>query len=91
MNFEDYLIEEKNSIMAISRISKIIDKTISENYCNLGNNKFYINEIRALNTAIQMIAYCMRERRKECYVEIDFNYKDDFSYDSIIYEDICNQ
>lgn len=88
MDYEGYLIEEKSSIMAISRISQIIDEFISINYYNFGDNKFYIDEIVALNTAIQMIAYCMRIKRKECYQEIDCNYKDEFTYDSVICESI---
>jgi len=88
MNLEDYLIEEKSPIIAISRISRIIDEFISTNYYNFGEEKFYIDEVVALNTAIQMIAYCMRVKRKECYQEIDCDYKDDFTYDSVIYENI---
>ena len=70
MTYEDYLIEEKSSIMAINRISQIIDEFISVNYHNLGENKFYIDEVVTLNTAIQLIAYCMRTRRKECYLKL---------------------
>ena len=88
MDYEDYLIEEKSPIMAISRISQIIDEFISVNYYNLGDNKSFIDEIVALNSAIQMIAYCMRVKRKECYKKIDNNYKDEFTYDSVIYENI---
>lgn len=88
MTYEDYLIEEKSPIMAINRISQIIDEFISVNYHNFGENKFYIDEVVALNTAIQLIAYCMRIRRKECYQEIDCDYKDEFTYDSVIFENI---
>jgi len=88
MTYEDYLIEEKSPIMAINRISQIIDEYISVNYHNFGENKFYIDEVVALNTAIQLIAYCMRIRRKECYQEIDCDYKDEFTYDSVIFENI---
>jgi hypothetical protein len=88
MDVENYLIEEKSSIIAISRISQIIDAFISKNYCNFGKSKFYTDEIRALNTAIQMITYCMRVRRKECYLEIDCNYEDEFTYNSVILENI---
>ena len=88
MTYEDYLIEEKSSIMAINRISQIIDEFISVNYHNLGENKFYIDEVVTLNTAIQLIAYCMRIRRKECYLEIDCDYKDDLTYNSVICKNI---
>ena len=88
MDYENYLIEEKTSIMAIGRISQIIDEFISENYYNFGENHSYVDEIKALNTAIQMVAYCMRIKRKECYLELDYNYKDDFTYDSVMYENL---
>lgn len=88
MELEYYLIEEKPSIMAINRISQIIDKFINDNYYNFGNNKFFINEVLALNTAIQLIAYNMRVRRKEYYKKIDKTYTDDFTFDSVMYEDI---
>ena len=35
MDYESYLIEEKLSIMAISRISQIINEFIEENYYEL--------------------------------------------------------
>ena len=88
MDYEDYLIEQKSQIMAINRISQIIEEFISENYNNFGKNQFCIDEVRALNSAIQMIAYCMRVRRKECYLEIDCDYEDVFTYNSVIYENI---
>jgi hypothetical protein len=88
MDYEDYLIEEKSSIMAISRISQMLDNFISKNYYNFGKDKFYIDEIVTLNKAIQMVAYCMRLRRKECYLEIDCDYKDEFTYNSVISENI---
>ena len=88
MDYEDYLTEEKSSIMAINRIRQIVEEFISENYYNFGENQFFIDEVRALNTAIQMIAYCMRVRRKECCIEIDNNYIDEFTYDSVFYENI---
>lgn len=88
MNLEDYLIEQKSQIMAINRISQIIDEFISENYYKFDKNKFYIDEVMALNAAIQMIAYCMRVRRKEYYLDIDSNYKDEFTYNSVMYENL---
>lgn len=88
MGLEEYLIEELSPIMAVNRISQIIDQFIRENYYNFGDNKFYVEQVLALNTAIQMIAYCMRAKRKDTYLEIDSSYKDDFTYDSVMYENI---
>ena len=88
MDYESYLIDELSPIMAINRISQIIDQFIRENYYNLGDNKFYVEQVLALNTAIQMTAYCMRVKRRDCYMELDSNYKDDFTFDSIMYENI---
>ncbi len=86
MEFEDYLIEQHYQIMAIGRISQIIDDFICRNFGNIGENKNYLEEILALNTAIQMIAYCMRIRRKEYYRELDEHYQDNFTYDSVVSE-----
>ena len=88
MDLEDYLIEQKSPIMAINRITQILDLFVRENYHNFGNDKFYINEVLALNTAVQMIAFCMRFKRRECYIEIDKDYEDDFTYNSIMYENL---
>lgn len=88
MELEDYLIEEQYSILAINRISQIISQYIDNNYYNLGKDLFYVDEILALNRAIQMIAYCMRLRRKYYYKQIDISYTDDFTYDSVIYEEL---
>jgi hypothetical protein len=88
MDFESYLTEQKAPIMAINRISQMIDQFISENYYKFGKDKFYIDEVRALNTAIQMTAFCMRYKRRECYVELDENYQDEFTYDSVMYENL---
>lgn len=86
MDIEDYLIEEKAPIMAIARISKLIKKCIENNYYN---NDFRVKEeVLGLNMAIMMIAYCMRTRRYSCYKEICSEYEDDFSYNSMIYEDL---
>ena len=74
MDYEDYLAEEKYPIIAINRICQIIDMFIRENYYNFAKDKFYLEEVSALNTAVKMIAYCMRVKRKECYKEIDINY-----------------
>ena len=67
MNLEDYLIQEKNYILAINRISQIIDKTVKFNYYDIQKGKIsqeYLDEIIALNTAIRMVAYCMRLQSK---------------------------
>ena len=36
-----------------------------------------------------MILFCMRREHLQFYKEIEPNYKDDFTYESIIYSDIC--
>ena len=84
MEYEDYLIEEKSAIIAISSLSLILKNLICENYSNLDNNKPLKEEILAMITAIQAVAFCMRLRRKEFYQEIEEKYQDDFSYDSVI-------
>lgn len=88
MELEDYLIEEKCSILAINRISQIISKFIGDNYYQIGTNKLYLDEILSLNRAIQIIAYGMRIRRKYYYQNIDNTYVDDFTYDSVVYEEL---
>ena len=88
MELEDYLIEEQYSILAINRISQIISQYIDNKYCDFGKDISYVDEILALNRAIQMIAYCMRLRRKYYYKQIDISYTDDFTYDSVIYEEL---
>jgi|GEM_PF-4683824 len=88
MDYEDYLQEEKYPIIAINRICQIIDMFIRENYYNFAKDKLYLEEVLALNTAIKMIAYCMRVKRKECYKEIDRNYTEDYTYNSVMYENI---
>jgi len=89
MDLEDYLIQEKNYILAINRISQIIDKTVKFNYYDIQKGKIsqeYLDEIIALNTAIRMVAYCMRLQIKKYYQKLDANYKDEFDYDSILFD-----
>ena len=91
MDFEDYLIEQKSQITAISRISQIIEQSLSENYYNILKgriNESYLDNIRALNCAIQMIAFGMRSFRRETFQEIDKSYVDDFTFSSIVIEDL---
>ncbi len=91
MNLESFLIEEKPQIIAIARISQIIEQSISENYYDILNGKItksYLDNIEALVNAIQMIAYAMRCYRRECYTELDTNYKDDFTFSSSVFEDL---
>ena len=83
---EDYLIEEKHAIMAINRISQIIAQTLEEKFFEIDNK--IINEIIALNLAIQMIAYCMRIRHNAYYNKIDEKYSDNFDYESVIFENL---
>jgi hypothetical protein len=91
MDFEDYLIEQKSQIIAISRISQIIEQSLSENYYNILKgriNESHLDNIRALNCAIQMIAFGMRSFRRETFQEIDKSYVDDFTFSSVVIEDL---
>ncbi len=90
MDLESYLIEEKLYIIAISRISNIIEQSLSENYYEILKgriDKTYLDNIRALNCAIGMIAFGMRSFRKEFFLDIEDNYKDDFTFSSMMLED----
>ena len=90
MDLESYLIEQKSQIIAISRISQIIEQSLSENYYKIIKgriDKEYLDNIRALNNAIQLITFGMRCFRQECYQEIDENYNDDFTFSSVVLED----
>lgn len=81
--FEHYLIEQKDYIIAISKLSKIINNTIKENYYNFlkGNiDKKCIDEIIAMNTTISIISYFMRLKRFEYYKQIDETYDDKFNF-----------
>ena len=69
MELENYLIEQKAQILAISRISQILQESIEENYYSILKgkiNKSYLDNLKALICAIQMAAYAMRSYRKEC-------------------------
>jgi hypothetical protein len=91
MDLESYLIEQKYQIIAISRISQIIEQSLSENYYKIIKgriDKSYLDNIRALNNAIQLIALGMRCFRQECYQEIDESYNDDFTFSSVVLEDL---
>ena len=91
MDLESYLIEQKYQIIAISRISQIIEQSLSENYYKIIKgriDKAYLDNIRALNNAIQLIAFGMRCFRQECYQEIDESYNDDFTFSSVVLEDL---
>ena len=87
MELENYLIEEIPKIKALMLISKKIYNLINENYYDFSSGKQYLDEILALNDAIQSIAYCIRIRHREYYQKIDKTYKDDFSYESAMFGD----
>ena len=90
MELESYLIEQKPQILAISRISQIINQSLSENYYEIIEGKIdraYLDEIRALINAIQIISFGMRSLRKECYKEIEETFEDNFTYSSAVFED----
>jgi len=42
--------------------------------------------IEELNTAIQLITYCMRQRRTEYYKNIDKSYSDEFTYEEMVFD-----
>lgn len=86
MDFEDYLINEKMLILAISRISQIIDSCLNNNYYIIGKNKELLDEIIALNHVIQFLSYKARIERAKAYRSFDKTYKDNFSYDSVMYD-----
>lgn len=91
MDLESYLIEQKYHILAISRISQIIDQSLTENYYEIIKGKLdksYLDDIMALITSIQLIAFGMRCYRKEAYKEIEENFEDDFTFSSVMFEDL---
>jgi len=84
---ENYLIEEKNYIIAINEISKEIDFLLQDNFYYFLKGNCDINtleKITALNTAVRLLTYCLRKRRTEYYKIIDKNYVDNFTYDEMI-------
>ena len=84
MDTEKYLIEEKSHILALNELSRILEERIKDKYYQILNGKInsdFLDEILAVNTAIKAVTYCMRVQRKQCYKQIDANYKDDFVYD----------
>ena len=81
---EHYLIEQKDYIIAIDKLSRMIDILIKENYYGFikGNvEKKYIDEIIAINKTICVMAYFMRLKRLEYYKQVDESYSDDFNFD----------
>ena len=91
MDLESYLIEQKSHILAISRISQIIDHSLSENYYEILKgriDKTFLDNIRALNNAIQLISFGMRCFREETYKEIEHDYEDNFTFSSVVLEDL---
>ena len=91
MDLESYLIEQKSHILAISRISQIIDHSLSENYYEILRgriDKTFLDNIRALNNAIQLVSFGMRCFREETYKEIEHDYEDNFTFSSVVLEDL---
>ena len=89
MDLGNYLSEELESIIAINIIAKLIREKIGENfhYILRGEiDKDFLREICSLITAILMITYCMHTYNRESYLTIDPNYSDDFTFDSMMYE-----
>lgn len=89
MNYEDYLIETKHTILAITKLSQMIADYLEEYYWDFIKGKCVeqskVDEIKALNKAIRLILYCAREQRKLAYKEIEPEYKDKFCYDDVLY------
>ena len=88
MDFEEYLIEEKYCIVAISQISLLIETKLKDNLFQILKGKIdkkFLDEILSLNKIFQMIAFCMRLKRRNKYTELDKNYEDNFTIDSIMY------
>ncbi|MBR1680165.1 hypothetical protein IJ707_00050 [bacterium] len=87
MELENYLIEEKNYIIAIDEISKKINSLLQDNFYHFlkgkGNRKT-LEKITALNTAVRLMTYCLKQRRTEYYKVIDENYVDNFTYEEMI-------
>ncbi len=89
MDLEYYLIEEQNYILAINEICKKIDYYLTDNFYEILNgksNKKLLEKVIALNTAVQLLTYCMRLRRTEYYKEIDKNFTDNFTYEEMIFD-----
>lgn len=88
MILEDYLIENKSTIISMTKICKIIRDLLDENYWDIIKGKQVkrecIDEILSLNKVLLMILYCVRMRRKVYYRMIEPEYKDEFDYDTII-------
>lgn len=89
MDLESYLIDIKYPILAINKLAKLSDNSISENYSEIINGKAgkdFVDNLQSLNTAILMITYCMMEYRQQVYKELDSSHSDNFTVDSMIYE-----
>lgn len=89
MGLEYYLIEEKNYILAINEICKNIDNYLKDNFYEIVNgkcNKEILEKIIALNTTVQLLTYCMRQRRTEYYKDIDKSYTDEFTYEEMVFD-----
>ncbi len=87
MELEYYLIEEKNYILAINEICKNINNNLKDNFYEIVNGKCdkeILEKVIALNTAVQLITYCMRQRRTEYYKNLDETFTDNFTFDEMI-------
>ena len=89
MDLEYYLIEEQNHILAINEICKKIDFYLKDNFYEIVKGKCdkeILEKVIALNNAVQLITYCMRQRRTEYYKKIDKNFTDNFTYEEMIFD-----
>jgi len=79
MELEDYLIEEKPTIIAISFISNAINNIFEENFYEIKNGKSdkeLLENIMALNSTIIMLSDNMRIKIKSAYKEVEKSYAD---------------
>jgi len=91
MDFENYLIESKSTILSVTRICKVINEILNSCYWDIIKGKKVkkeiLDEILSLNKAILSIMYCARCERNEYYKHLDSSYNDNFEYNDIINKD----
>ena len=89
MDLEDYLITELDLIIAVNLICKALRQKVTDNYYEILKGEIsssLLLEIISLIFAIQGMTYCMRIFNKESYLKIEPDYKDDFTYNSMMFE-----
>jgi len=79
MELEDYLIEEKPTIMAINFISNTINDILEENFYEIKNGKTdkeLLENIMALNFVVEILSNYMKINSEIAYKEIEKSYTD---------------